>query len=93
MKEIIFFGYIALISTIGTVLCIYDKIAAKHRGSQRVRESTLCVLGMLGAALCMLLTMLCIRHKTQHTLIMVLMSTATVVWSIAYAILFGLFVF
>ena len=92
MKEIIFFGYIALISTIGVILCVYDKIASKHRGARRIREVTLCTLGLLGGALCMLLTMLWIRHKTKHTAIMVIMSTATVLWFLVYAVLFGILV-
>ncbi len=92
MKEILFFGYIALISTIGTALCLYDKAAARHHSGERVRERTLCACGILGGALCMLLTMLWIRHKTQHTAIIVLMSTAAILWMLVYAVMFGIFI-
>ena len=83
-----FFIYIALISTLGVVLCIYDKSAAKRPGTERIRERTLCLCGILGGALSMLLTMLWIRHKTQHSSIMVLMSTASLIWIFVYALVF-----
>ena len=87
MKALLFFSYIAVISTISAIVCFYDKTAARSAGV-RVRESTLCALGLFGGALCMLLTMLSIRHKTQHTGIIVLMSTAALVWTVLYAVLF-----
>lgn len=87
MKEILFFVYIAVISTVSTVVCFYDKTASKT-GCVRIRESMLCTLGVIGGALCMLLTMLSIRHKTQHTGIIVLMSTASLLWTIAYLLIF-----
>lgn len=87
MKAVLFFSYIAVISTLSAVVCFYDKSAAKQAGA-RVRESMLCALGLVGGALCMLLTMLSIRHKTQHTGIIVLMSTAALIWTVLYAILF-----
>ena len=92
MKEILFFVYIALISTVSTVVCFYDKTAAKARW-RRVRESVLCLLGVIGGALCMLLTMLSIRHKTQHTGIIVLMSTASLLWTLAYIVIFLMAIF
>ena len=92
MKETIFFSYIALISTLSVVLCIYDKMASKHERMARIREKTLCLLGLAGGALAMFLTMSWIRHKTQHTWIMVTMATAALVWSIIYCIVFLAFV-
>ena len=88
MQTILFFSYIAFISTLGTVLCIYDKTMAR-RGGMRVSERAICTCGIIGGAISMLLTMLCIRHKTQHTAIIVLMSTAALLWLLVYAIMIG----
>ena len=48
------------------LLCIYDKIAAKHNPKHRTRESTLLLLSALGGSVAMYLTMQLIRHKTKH---------------------------
>ena len=91
MAAVLFFSYIAFISTLSALVCFIDKTSARMGGA-RVRESLLCALGVFGGASCMLLTMLSIRHKTQHTAIIVLMSTASVIWTIAYAIAFCVFI-
>ncbi|MBE6678665.1 MAG: DUF1294 domain-containing protein [Ruminococcaceae bacterium] len=57
--------YLAAISLISVVLCVYDKVSARHRG-RRVPEKTLFGVSALGGALCMFITMLLIRHKTKH---------------------------
>ena len=62
----ILFGYLALISLVSVVVCIYDKTAAKHNPRHRTRERTLLLLSALGGSVAMLLTMLVIRHKTRH---------------------------
>ena len=59
-------GYLALISLVSVIVCIYDKIAAKHNPRHRTRERTLLLLSALGGSVAMLLTMLVIRHKTRH---------------------------
>ena len=59
-------GYLALISLISVIVCIYDKVAAKHNPRHRTRERTLLLLSALGGSVAMLLTMLVIRHKTRH---------------------------
>ena len=59
-------GYLELISLISVIVCIYDKIAAKHNPRHRTRERTLLLLSALGGSVAMLLTMLVIRHKTRH---------------------------
>ncbi len=64
-------GYLALISLVSIVVCIYDKIAAKHNPKHRTRERTLLLLSALGGSVAMLLTMLLIRHKTKHVKFMV----------------------
>ena len=67
----IFLGYIAVMSIISIVVCIYDKIAAKHNPKHRTREATLLLLSALGGSVAMLLTMLLIRHKTKHKKFMI----------------------
>lgn len=63
--------YESLISLISILVCIYDKWAAKHRPQNRTREATLLWLSALGGSIAMLITMLLIRHKTQHKKFMV----------------------
>ena len=58
--------YLIIISAISIVVCIYDKIAAKHRPKHRTREATLLLLSAIGGSVTMLVTMLIIRHKTKH---------------------------
>lgn len=58
--------YLIAISVIAIVVCIYDKIAAKHNPRHRTRESTLLLLSALGGSVAMLVTMYIIRHKTKH---------------------------
>lgn len=58
--------YLAAISLISVIVCIYDKIAAKHNPKHRTRESTLLLLSALGGSIAMFITMQMIRHKTKH---------------------------
>ena len=58
--------YLAIISLVSIVVCIYDKFASKHATKHRTREATLLLLSALGGSVAMLLTMLLIRHKTKH---------------------------
>ena len=62
----ILFGYLIAISIISIIVCIYDKIAAKHNPKHRTRESTLLLLSALGGSVAMYVTMQLIRHKTKH---------------------------
>ena len=72
MKPItILLGYIAIMSLISIIVCIYDKIAAKKFTKHRTRESSLLLLSALGGSVAMLATMLLIRHKTKHAKFMV----------------------
>ena len=63
--------YLAIITIVSIVVCIYDKIAAKHNPKHRTRESTLLLLSALGGSVAMYLTMQLIRHKTKHLKFMV----------------------
>ena len=67
----ILIGYLIAISLVSIVVCIYDKIAAKHNPKHRTREATLLLLSALGGSVAMLVTMLIIRHKTKHVKFMV----------------------
>ena len=58
--------YLIAISIISIIVCIYDKIAAKHNPKHRTRESTLLLLSALGGSVAMYVTMQLIRHKTKH---------------------------
>ena len=58
--------YLAVISAISIIVCVYDKIAAKADPRHRIRERTLLILSALGGSVAMFLTMQVIRHKTKH---------------------------
>ena len=58
--------YLAVISVVSIIVCIYDKIAAKANPRHRIREATLLILSALGGSVAMFLTMQVIRHKTKH---------------------------
>jgi uncharacterized membrane protein YsdA (DUF1294 family) len=63
----IFLAYIALISLISIIVCIYDKgISKKNKVELRVPEKTLMLLSAIGGSVAMYITMLLIRHKTKH---------------------------
>lgn len=58
--------YLVVINLIAVIITIYDKRAAvKHRW--RIRESTLLIVSALGGSVLMYLTMMFIRHKTNHS--------------------------
>ena len=67
----ILIGYLIAISVISVVVCIYDKIAAKHNPRHRTREATLLLLSALGGSVAMFITMQLIRHKTKHAKFMI----------------------
>ena len=63
----IFLAYVAIISIISIVVCIYDKkISKTNRVELRTPEKTLLLLSALGGSVAMFVTMLIIRHKTKH---------------------------
>ena len=62
--------YLILINVISSVVCITDKINAKH-GKRRVSEATLLTLCAIGGSVFMYITMLIIRHKTRKAKFMV----------------------
>lgn len=58
--------YLISINILGIILTIYDKIASKKFRKNRVRENVLLLIGALGGAVSMYITMKLIRHKTRH---------------------------
>ncbi|MBR4873760.1 MAG: DUF1294 domain-containing protein [Clostridia bacterium] len=63
--------WVAAISLISMIVCIYDKIAAKKLPRHRTPEKTLLLLSALGGSLVMYVTMQIIHHKTQHKKFMI----------------------
>ena len=58
--------YLLVINILGVGLTIYDKIASKKFRKNRIRENVLLLIGAMGAAVSMYITMKLIRHKTRH---------------------------
>ena len=83
----LFLYYLAVISVVSIIVCIYDKFASKHMTHHRTREATLLILSAIGGSVAMLLTMLLIRHKTKHVKFM-LGIPAIIVLQAALAIFF-----
>jgi uncharacterized membrane protein YsdA (DUF1294 family) len=72
MLEKIFLIYIAAISLISAIACIYDKlISKKNKVELRIPEKTLLILSLIGGSVAMYLTMQMTRHKTKHAKFMI----------------------
>ncbi len=68
----ILLGYLAVISVLSILVCVYDKFASKTGKVQwRIPEKSLFVWSVLGGGAAMFLTMLLIRHKTKHPQFMI----------------------
>lgn len=63
--------YLISINILGIILTIYDKIASKKFRKNRIRENVLLLIGVLGGAISMYITMKLIRHKTRHKKFMI----------------------
>lgn len=57
--------YLLVINVFATVLCVADKQKAK-KGAWRISEKMLFTVSLIGGSVSMYITMLLIRHKTQH---------------------------
>ena len=69
---LILFGYIAVISLISIIVCIYDKkISKKNNVKLRIPEKSLFLWSAAGGSLAMYITMKLIRHKTKHPSFMI----------------------
>ena len=62
---ILIFSFMAAAGALGTILTVYDKIAAQVIKRRRVPEAVLVTVGVCGGALPMYLVMQLIRHKTR----------------------------
>ena len=63
----ILLAWVAIVSLISIIVCIYDKkISKKNRVELRIPEKTLLMWSALGGSIAMYVTMLLIRHKTKH---------------------------
>ena len=91
-------GYVAVLSVISAIVCIYDKIVSKkNKVELRVPEKRLFLLSLLGGSVAMLVCMLLIRHKTKHKrfmigipLIIVLQAVLCYLFTYVYAFLLAL---
>ena len=82
-------AYVAIISLISMIVCIYDKkISKKNRVELRIPEKTLLWLSALGGSVAMLITMLLIRHKTKHVKFMLGIPLIMVIQACAVYLLF-----
>ena len=64
--------WVALISALSMVVCIYDKIISKRdRVELRIPEKALLALSALGGSLAMYITMQIVHHKTRHRKFMI----------------------
>jgi len=85
----ILIAYIAVISLISIIVCIYDKkISKKNRVELRTPEKTLLLLSALGGSVAMFITMLLIRHKTKHVKFMLGIPLIMIVQAAAVYLLF-----
>ena len=71
MKEIAII-YLAVISLISVIVCVYDKVISKRdRVELRLPEKTLLILSALGGSVAMYIAMQITHHKTKHAKFMV----------------------
>lgn len=66
-----FLIYLLGVNILAIVLTIYDKIASKKFRRNRIRENVLLLVGIMGGATTMYITMKLIRHKTHHKKFMI----------------------
>ena len=90
----IFLAYIAVISLISVIVCIYDKkISKKIRVALRSPEKTLMLLSALGGSVAMFITMQIIRHKTKHVKFMLGIPLIIIVQAVIVFLLFHFGIF
>ena len=85
---IYFFIYLALISLIAVILTVSDKRRAR-KPKYSIRESVLLLFSALGGSLAMFITMLLIRHKTNHMKFMLGIPLIIVIQLAAFFVIWG----
>ena len=69
---LILFAYIAVVSLLSIIVCVYDKKISKRNDVKlRIPEKSLFIWSAVGGSLAMFITMKIIRHKTKHVSFMV----------------------
>ena len=87
-------AYIAIISLISVIVCIYDKkISKKNRVELRTPEKNLMLLSALGGSVAMFITMQIIRHKTKHVKFMLGIPLIIIVQAVIVFLLFHFGIF
>ena len=76
MKIII--AYLIIISAVAIIVTAADKLCARKR-MRRVSEKALLILGALGGAIAMFITMQIVRHKTKKIKFMLTLPLFSVV--------------
>lgn len=71
MKPILL-AFLLAVNIVGAFFTVCDKIRAKRR-KLRIREATLWLFSLSGAALGIFVSMLLVRHKTNHVSFMLLL--------------------
>ena len=80
--------YVAVISLLSIIVCIYDKkISKRNNVKLRVPEKSLFIWSAVGGSVAMFVTMLLIRHKTKHASFMI---GIPVIFIIQAALIFAL---
>ena len=87
----ILIAYIAIISIVSIIVCIYDKRISKlNKVALRIPENTLMILSAVGGSVAMFITMILFRHKTKHFKFMFGIPVIIVIHA---AVIFALFYF
>ena len=69
---LILLAYIAVVSLLSIIVCVYDKkISKRNNVKLRIPEKSLFIWSAVGGSLAMFITMKIIRHKTKHVSFMV----------------------
>ncbi len=91
LSWLVLITYVAVISVISVIICLYDKSISKfRRANLRTAEKTLFILSALGGSVAMLITMLLTRHKTKHLSFMLGIPLIIFLQAIAIAVLIAL---
>jgi len=63
--------WVSFLSVLSVILTVCDKLSSKKRRGARVPEAALFLAAVLGGSAAMYITMLVMRHKTNHKRFMI----------------------